>query len=166
MSVQLKKKHLSVGGISVGITWLDGRVIFGPDKKHSNMYFGICHFACLSLKDTGTICMIAPLDFPRIEMEHTTTVSPLEDYCNRAFYCLNFKCPHNRFKKDMFIAEFADCGSFTLGLPQNLGDNPLWFNSGKWTRYFVPFIMSPEGGRLEFSEEKWLNRTQKIFNKE
>jgi hypothetical protein len=133
--------------ISVGITWVDGRILFKLTSKWANFWYGICNFS-------HGVFAATPLDYPRPTMITTVSVSIVDRYCDRAYSCLHFKCPHNNFNKDVFINEFSDCGAFTLGLPQNLGSEPLWFNHGKWAAAWNQFIISPEGGRLEYDSTK------------
>jgi len=134
------------GAISVGVTWIDGRIIFRHDKKWSRCFFGVCHFP-------KGVFAITPLDWDKTTMITTIEVEPTHQYCERAHTCLDFKCPLNRFDKKAFIAEFKDMGAFTLGLPQNLGREPMWFSVGKWQNFWGKLCLVPEGGVLRYKEE-------------
>lgn len=138
----------------IGITWIDLRTIFRPDTKWSQFWLGICHL-------TGRVYMWSPLDFKKPTMITNLEVSPDENYCEAATECIYFDCPLNRFSKDVFLSKFNDIGSESLGLPLDFGAKPLWFNEEDskywdfWTKVLQAGQMFPEGGRLEFSEEKW-----------
>jgi len=135
----------AVNLISVGVTWVDGKCLFRHDKKWSNAWFGLCNYSEM-------VWAISPKDYPYPLMITSFSVSPTEGYCEKAYTCLHFHCLLNRFNKNIFLAEFKDSGAFTLGLPTDIGSKPLWFNDGSvsWKR----LVISPEGGRLEYSEEK------------
>jgi len=142
----INRKANHIGIISVGVTWVDGRIVFREDKKWAKAYYAICHYS-------KRVWLMTPIDWEKSTMLATIYVSPSENYCEKAYMCLNFKCPFNRFDKKLFASEF-DAGEFTLGLPLNLGSNPLWFNTGKFIPFFEKLIISPEGGVLRYSEEK------------
>lgn len=141
----IKKATKAENVISVGITWVDLRIVLKPTAKQSRAYVGICHFS-------AGIFSITPLDYLKPTMMTQIRVSPLEDYCEKAFSCLCFHCKLNKFNKGFLIDEFKDCGGYTLGLPHDLGTKPLWFNSGKWKDVWRKFMISPEGGVLKFRE--------------
>ncbi|MFA5398091.1 MAG: hypothetical protein WC346_18910 [Methanogenium sp.] len=145
--VQKKVSTPAVNLISVGITWIDGRVLFKQQKKWSKSWYGICNYS-------AGVWAITPLDYSYPLMTTTIQVSPTENYCEKAYSCLHFQCPMNKFNKNVYLTEFKDCGAFTLGLPLDIGSKPLWFNDGKYKTVWKSFIISPEGGRLEYSEEK------------
>jgi len=44
---------------------------------------------------------------------------------------------------------------FSLGLPQSIGTKPLWFTQGKYAEVFSKLILAPNGGVLQYSEEKY-----------
>ena len=136
--------------ISVGVTWVDARIVINPDKKRANAYFGVCHFS-------DRVWAITPIDWDKATMITTIHVSPTEQYCERAGMCLNFKCKLNQFNKDVFASYFKDCGAFSLGLPQQLGEKDLWFNEGKWSLFWGKLLekadMKPEGGVLKYNEQ-------------
>lgn len=140
--------------IDVGITWIDLRTIFQLNVKWSQFWLGVCHL-------TGRVYMWSPLDFKKPTMITNIEVSPNEKYCEAAVECIHFDCPLNRFSKEAFIAKFDDIGAESLGLPLDFGSKPLWFNEehSKWWDFWNKILqageMYPEGGRIEFSEEKW-----------
>uniref|UniRef100_A0A6H1Z989 Uncharacterized protein n=1 Tax=viral metagenome TaxID=1070528 RepID=A0A6H1Z989_9ZZZZ len=143
----IKKKTIKSSVMSVGCTWVDGRIIFKEGKKWSNTWFGICHFS-------DSIFSISPLDYEKPTMITTILVSPTEAYCERSGMCLAFNCKLNRFNKDVFLSYFKDIGLFTAGLPQNIGREPLWFNDGKWKNFWgkICQTMKPEGGTMKYKE--------------
>ena len=143
-----------INTISVGITWIDGRILFKDGKKWGNAYYGICHFS-------KGVFAITPIDWPRVKMLTGFKVSPTEDYCERAHTCLWTSCVHNRYDKQLYIAEFADCGEFSLGLPANFGKETIpWFAQPPWKEMWGQFIIPISGGRLEFDEEQ----AKKVIN--
>lgn len=132
--------------ISVGVTWVDGRIIFKPDKKWAMAWYGICHFS-------RGVFAISPLDYAMPTMITTIRVSQVEGYCERAHSCLNKVCPLNQFNKDIYLHEFKDLGSFSLGLPAAMGEGLLWFSEGKWADYWQHLIIPIDGGVLNYDEE-------------
>jgi len=143
-----EKKKQPAGSTPCGITWVDGRIVFKDGKKHSKFWFGICNWS-------GAICMIAPLDFERVTMISTIRVNTNEMYCERAHTCLFFDCILNKFNKDMFVSEFEDCSFFSLGLPQDIGRKPLWFNNTQdWRDFWKKLVIPVQGGIIRFDEEK------------
>jgi hypothetical protein len=152
----MKKKRMYKEAFDVGITWIDLRTIFKLNIKWSQFWLGICHL-------TNKVYMWTPLDFKEPTMITTIDVSPTENYCEVATECINFKCPLNRFNKEVFLTKFSDIGAASLGLPANFGENPIWFNDPEseynemWAKILHAGQMYPEGGRIEFSEEMWEN---------
>lgn len=155
-----------VNVITVGISWVDMRLILFESKKNSLYWVGVCHF-------TDKVYMWTPLDFEKPLLVTSIQVSPTENYCEKAFECVNFDCKLNKFKKDVFIAVFKDLGRETLGLPQNFGpETSLWFNDKSsqwhtfWGKFLTYFKMKPEGGKLGFSRkalDMWhSNKTQLV----
>ncbi len=128
-------------------TWVDGRIIFKEDKKWGKFYFGICTY-------TDSIFAVTPLDYERPLMITTINVSHLEKYCERAFSCFNFNCKLNQFNKEIYLSEFADCGSFSLSLPNDVGRKPLWFNDSQWQHTWVGFVIPVDGGVLKYNENR------------
>lgn len=147
----LKKDPIST--VSVGITWVSGEILFDPEKKWSQFYYGICHSGGSTIEYSPAIFGVTPLDFERPLMLNTIRVSAPLQYCDRAYSCLHFKCPLNRFDKNVFLSEFGDCKEMTLGLPRNFGEEPLWFNEGEWLRFWTKMIIPVDGGILRFNEE-------------
>ena len=133
--------------ISVGTTWIDGRTVFKPEGKWSEFFYGICHFSKL-------IFAVTPLDYEQATMINTIDVAPNSRVCSRSGSCLCFGCALNRFTRDDFCKEFIDMGAFTLGLPQSVGTEPLWFNDGKLANFWYKFIITNEGGNYKYNEYK------------
>ena len=142
--IEVKKEK--VGIISIGVTWVEGRCLYKLNTKFSKFFYGICHFS-------NSIAMITPVDFERPLMIATINISLTEEYCERAYSCLDFGCPLNRFNKDIFINEFEDCGGMSLGLPADLGTKPLWWSDlrDRWKE----FVIRPNGGILRFDSKKF-----------
>lgn len=135
------KKVSVAGALSVGITWVDGSTIFKPDEKWSQVYYGICNFS------TG-IFAFAPIDFKKVTMLTTIEVSPKFKHCDRSKTCVHFDCELNRFDKESFYDMFKDAGGFTLGMPQNFGEEALWFNLPPYSTKWRHFIIPVHGGTL------------------
>lgn len=133
------------GCIQVGITWIDGRILFKEHKKYAKIYYGICHYS-------KSIWAITPRDFEKPLGMLTINVEPTQMYCDRAYICLNFGCVLNRFDKMLFLNEFKDAGAFSLGLPNNLGVSPLWFNLPPYLTKWADFILKVTGGILAFND--------------
>lgn len=143
----VKKKTPAPNIISVGITWVDGRILFKKMTKWAIAWYGICHYS-------EGIFAITPADYQYPTMVTTILASPADNYCEKAGSCLHFKCILNRFHKGTFMKEFKGCGPFTLGLPHEFGVQELWFNSGKWKQVWKDMIIPIEGGILKFDESK------------
>ena len=127
------------GEISVGVTWIDGAAIFLPEEKWSQAWYGICHYS-------KGIFAFAPIDYKKIIMLTSIGVSPEFNYCERSDTCVYFDCILNRFKRDAFVKMFKGAGAFTLGLPQDIGRKPLWFNEGFYIQSWWSFIIPKTGG--------------------
>lgn len=143
----IKDKSNPPSTISVGVTWVDGRIIFKPDKKWGMAWYGICHFS-------KGVFAISPLDYAMPTMITTIRVSAVEGYCERAHSCLNKKCPLNQFTKEVFLSEFKDLGEGSLALPRAMGKGALWFSEGKWEGYWRHLIIPITGGTLNYDEER------------
>ena len=144
----IEKQFFVPNTVSIAVTWVDGRLIFKRDKKLSMTYYGICHYS-------EKVFLITPLDYIEPLMINTIGVSQSSNYCARQDTCLDFSCKLNKFKKDIFIQEFRDCGAFSLGLPSDMGNKPLWFSEGEWSTFFTKFIIPVTGGLLKFDEERF-----------
>lgn len=142
-----KKKTAAPNIVSVGITWIDSRILFKPGSKWGKLWLGVCHYSDM-------IWAVSPLDYEYPTMITTIFVAPIDNYCERAYTCLYFKCPLNKFNKLSFLKEFKDCGKFTLGLPLDFGSKDLWFNEDSqklvWQKFKIPIT----GGTLKFDENK------------
>lgn len=147
--IELVKKPSNIetpNSISCSITWIDGRLLFKPEAKHSMLYYGICSYS-------KRIFAVTPRDYEKPLMITTIYASIVEEYCDRGRVCLDFKCPLNRFKKDDFLFMFKDAGSFTLGLPQNFGEAPLFFSEYPYAEIWEKFIIPITGGVLRFNPD-------------
>ena len=144
--ISTPKNIIAPNAISVSVTWVDGKIIFKHNKKYSKFFYGLCAYS-------RGVFTITPSDYQNPLMITTISVSPIEKYCDRASSCLNFKCKLNQFNKNAFIAEFKDCGTFSLSLPNNIGAKPLWFSEGEYERFWGNFIIPIEGGILRFKEK-------------
>jgi hypothetical protein len=135
--------------VSVGVSWIEGSLIFKEGRKWSNAWYGICHY---QLK----CAFIFPKDMFSCTQLKSIEVSLAENYCAKSGGCLNLKCVSsvtgkriNNFSKSAFAAEFKDVGLFSLALPSSVGTivEDLWFNSGgypqMWRRLIEPY--TPEG---------------------
>lgn len=138
----------------IGISWIDLRTVFGPDRQEAQFWVGVCHL-------TDKVYMWTPLDYEKPLMVVTIEASPSEGYCEVGKECINFDCPLNRFEKEKFLSKFKDVGAESLGLPQSFGNKPLWFNAvdsewhGFWAKLLYASDLKPEGGKLEFSQKMW-----------
>jgi len=105
--------------------------------------------------------MFSPYDYERPTMIKTINVDPIEKWCSVAEECVYFDCPLNRFKKKVFISKFKDLGAETLGLPNNFGTVPTWYNDKNykfhtiWGKLLKYFSCKPAGGELVFSDFKY-----------
>lgn len=140
-----KKTIIPPGAIPYAITWVDGRLLFKHRSKWSKALYGICH---CSLHPFA----ITPLDWPRVAMVSTIMIEPIQGYCERKYTCLDFSCPFNRFDKSTYVTDFKDCGSFSLGLPQNIGSKPLWWSVGRWANQWKDEVLK-EGGIRWFNSK-------------
>jgi len=146
--------------ISVGISWVDGRLVFKKDSKWSQAWYGICHYQF-------KVFSVFPIDYFNCTQIKTVQISLAENYCEKAGSCLNFDCVSaitgkkiNMFNRFLLAAEFKDVGPYSLGLPQNLGTETLWFNKasehGDWPRMWKRLIepYTPDGVVLQYNEYK------------
>lgn len=142
----IKDKTQAMNSINVGITWVDGRGFLKHKKRQSKGIYGICHFS-------KGVWAITPIDYDRPKGITSILVSPTEDYCSKAYSCLNTSCSLNRFNRAMFLADFKDCGAFSLGLPANF--KGMWCNEGEWVDFFARLVIQdPAGGTIDYDPEK------------
>ena len=141
-----------VNSTNYGVSWIDLRLVLNRTKRNSQFWVGICHLR-------NEVFLWTPLDYEKPVTAITgLDISPTENYCSEQHSCVNFKCPMNKFKKEVFMHIFKGLGRETLGLPQNFGpETDLWFNSGKWRTFWGKllylFNMKPEGGKMGFSQK-------------
>jgi hypothetical protein len=145
-----KRMIFPPGTISVGLTHIDGKLLFKHGKKWSKCFYGICHYS-------KRICIITPSDYFYPALITSVDVEPIAQFCSIEHVCLNFRCPMNKFNKGAFIKQFKGIGAFSLGLPLNLGSEPLWFNNenGGYARRWEDMIIPIAGGI------KWFNEGEK-----
>jgi hypothetical protein len=145
---EIKKKITVVGAISVGVTWVYGNVLFKPEEKWAKAIYGICHYS-------ERIFLFTPKDYEKPIMIVTLEVSPMVSYCEKSKVCVYFDCPLNRFTKDEFFGMFKECGGFSLGMPKNFGNVPLWFNDPLYTyaRKWKYFILDVTGGIIAHKDD-------------
>jgi len=154
----LQKKPLNIEQpdfISVGVTWVSGKIFIKPHKPQSQLYYGICHYS-------DGIWAITPEDYQKPLMITTIIVTPpnvqyAKPFCEKGHTCIHFDCILNRFDKDFFVNEFKGCGLFSLGLPKSLLEHKTqWFNErDKIEKFWKRMALKPEGGILRFSKEKF-----------
>lgn len=136
--------------ISVGITFVDGRIFFKPGSKYSKVYYAICHYS------EGCFALV-PQDWPKGKMITTIRVDRTVGFCTHADICLDFSCELNKFNKQRY-ASLLGTGVYSLGLPNDLTLRSegviLWFNKDKWKELWPTLIIQGEGGYLEFNEEE------------
>ena len=140
-----EKNIILPDSISASVTWVNGQCIFKPETVYSKFYYGICSYSEL-------IFGVTPKDYKNMLMVVTINVAPKSGVCDRAKSCLNFLCPLNRFTKESFLEEFDGMGAFTLGLPNKLGVEQVWFNSGRWAEFWKRMIIPITGGTLEYRD--------------
>jgi len=144
----IKDKKNVVNLLTVGMTWIDGRAVFKLGSKQSMAWYGVCHYS-------GKVFAITPYDYEQPKHVVQTDIDIKNNYCEKAYSCLDIKCLLNKFDIGIFLKEFKDLGKDTLGLPYNFGNEPLWFNDDKYKDFWKNLLVGPEGGRIEFSQEKW-----------
>lgn len=159
--MKVKESKRTKGLISIGVTWVDGRILVKPHKKQSQLYYGICHYP-------NAIWAVSPLDYQKTLMVMTIDMVPpgdkyLPHFCERNYMCLNFDCILNKFDKNAFVEEFEGSGLFSLGFPRDIGTKTLWFNTKEMRLKWERFAMKPEGGILMFSEEMYEKAQSKII---
>lgn len=121
--------------ISVGSSWIDGRSAFFKTsmfRKYSKAWYGLCHYGKM-------IWALVPIDFVDPTMITTIQVAPVDGYCQYAQNCLHFDCHLNRFDKKVY-ENIHKVGSFSLGLPQNIGTKTLWFNHPKYKKLWNKYL--------------------------
>lgn len=154
--VDYKTKIMKPNALSIGVTWVEGSVIFkNPDKKWANFYYGICSYENpFNKKDMPGVFAVTPVDYLPPTMITTIEVVPNSNWCERAKTCLNFTCTLNNFDRKSFEDEFKDCKSLTLGMPQNLTEKIIWWSEGKWKTFWKSFVIPVTGGIIKFKEEE------------
>jgi len=133
--------------LSIGITWVSGKIFMKHNSKFSKCWYGVCHLQ-------ERIYMFTPLDYPAGSLVTTIVADLISERCDKATACLNYDCRLNRFDKDAFISEFSGMGGETLGLTRSMGQKPEWFNAEEryiklWAKAVELF--SPQGGHWEWN---------------
>lgn len=140
------KKTKAPNTISVGVTWVDGRIMFRHAGDLAKFWYGICHFS-------KGIWGISPLDFVKPTMVCTLLVAPHDDYCERAYYCLDNKCPMNRFNPGIFQSEYKGVDpEFVKSVCKALPKKTLWMNKDADRERWEGFQLGVEGGTLKYDE--------------
>jgi len=141
--------------LSVGVTWVSGRIFIKPDKPQSLLYYGICHYS-------NGIWAVTPEDYQTPLMITNIMITPpmatySKPFCEKSYTCIHFDCELNKFDKDLFANNFKDCGLFSLALPKSLlAKETQWFNErDKIEKFWKRMALKPEGGILRFSKEKF-----------
>lgn len=143
-----EKKTKVPNTISCGVTWVDGRILWKHTSNLAKFNYAICHFS-------SAIWAVTPLDFVKPTMLTTNMVAPADNYCERAFYCLDTKCPLNRFNPGVFEAEYKEADpEFVKSVCRALPKKTLWMNEGEDRARWRGFQLGAEGGTLKYSEEE------------
>jgi hypothetical protein len=142
------KKTKAPNTISVGVTWVDGRIMFKHTGDLSKYWYGICHFS-------KAIWGVSPLDFIKPTMITTLLVSPADDYCEKAYFCLDTECPMNRFNPGIFEAEYKGADpEWVKSVCRALPKRTLWMNRKEDRARWAGFQLGVEGGTLKYDEVK------------
>ena len=142
------KKTKAPNTISVGITWVDGRIIWKHTSDMSKFWYGICHFS-------KAIWAVTPLDFLKPTMITTVLVAPHDDYCEKAYMCLDTGCPMNKFNPGIFTAEYKDADpEFVKSVCRALPKKTFWMNRDEDRERWAGFVIGIEGGTLKYDEVK------------
>ena len=151
--MELSEKRFKKSQVSVGVTWIDSKLIFKDIEDKKRTWLGVCHLSF-------NVMSFAPYDYKKITTAVTTTVvDPVQNYCEKAYSCVAFHCPLNRFDRRLFLAQYNETSNFSMALPVDFGTKPLWFNENRyptlWRNLIILFNTQPEGGLLEFSMQAY-----------
>lgn len=142
------KKTKAPNTISVGVTWVEGRILFKHTGNLSKYWYAICHFS-------GGIWSVTTFDFIKPTMITTLLVAPADNYCEKAYSCLDTKCPLNKFNPGVFEAEFKEADpEWVKSVCRALPKTTLWMNEMPDRDRWRGFQIGVEGGRIEYDEEK------------
>jgi len=144
-----QKSIIPPGSLYVGLTFIDGRILFKHHKKWAYAFYGICHYG-------KKIAILTPSDYFYPAMITSIHVHPASKFCSIEHLCLNFDCPMNKFDKDAYVGQFKDMGAFSLALPLGLGSKPLWFNDDrdKYAHMWEDMILPVAGGIKWFDDKE------------
>jgi hypothetical protein len=143
-----EKKTEAPGTATIGITWVDGRIMFKHSGNLSKFNYAICHYSL-------GIWSVTPLDFIKPTMLVSLMVSPTDNYCEKAYSCLDTGCDLNRFNPGVFESEWKEIDpEFVKSVCAALPANTLWMNKGKDREKWQHFALRPQGGTLKYDEKK------------
>ena len=140
--------------LSVGVTWVDGRIFIKENKPQAHLFYAICHYS-------NAIFAITPDDYPNPLMITSIIVTPpnvqySRPFCEKGHCCIHFDCELNRFDKDLFANEFKTCSILSDLANSFLSKKTLWFNEReKIEKFWKGLALKPEGDILRFSKEKF-----------
>ena len=142
------KKTAEPNMATIGITWVDGRIMFKHSGKLSKFNYAICHYSL-------GIWAVTPLEFTKPTMLVSLNVAPADNYCEKAYSCLDTGCNLNRFNPGVFEAEWKEIDpEFVRSVCAALPDKTLWMNKDADREKWQHFALRPEGGTLKYSEEE------------
>ena len=142
------KKTAKPNMTTIGITWLDGRIRYTHAGKLSKFWYGICHYSL-------GIWAVSSLDWVKATMLTSLMVAPPDDYCEKAYSCLDTGCPLNRFNPGVFEAEWKDVDpEFVRSVCNALPEKTLWMNEGEEREKWQYFALRPQGGTLKYDEKR------------
>jgi len=143
-----EKKTVAPNTATIGITIIDGRILFKHSGNLSKFWYAICHYSL-------GIWAVAPLDWVKFTMLTSLMVAPADNYCEKAYSCLDTGCNLNRFNGGVFEAEWKEIDpEFVKSVCAALPANTLWMNKGKDRERWQHFALRPQGGTLKYDEEK------------
>ncbi len=142
------KKTAEPNMVTIGITWVDGRLLWKHTGKLSKFNYAICHYSL-------GIWSVTPLDFVKPTMLTSLMVAPADDYCEKAYSCLDTGCNLNRFNAGVFETEWKEIDpEFVRSVCAALPDKTLWMNKDAERQRWQHFALRPQGGTLKYDEKK------------
>lgn len=141
------KKTAEPNMVTIGITWVDGRIMFKHSGNLSKFNYAICHYSL-------GIWAVTSLDFVKPTMLVSLMIAPVDNYCEKAYSCLDTKCDLNRFNAGVFESEWKDTDpEFVRSVCAALPQKTLWMNEGEDREKWQHFTLRPEGGTLKYNEK-------------
>ncbi len=142
------KKTKAPNTISCGVTWVDGRVMFKHTGNLAKFWYGICHYS-------KAIWAVSPLEWVKATMITTLLVAPADDYCEKAYHCLDTGCDMNKFNPGIFEAEYKEIDpEFVKSVCRALPKKTLWMNEKADRERWAGFQLGAEGGTIKYDEER------------